>query len=131
MAKIKFTNAAIDYLQRREIADKILILITDDAGGKYSINGGSCSMGMHYSIIWVNSKDPDYPEKLENEQNIKIFSSDYDLTMLGNDLVLDYKNAALMLKNDSGLLDGGVEIGNGEKLLEANYHVHQGEVRNC
>lgn len=41
MLNIKFTDNAVDYLKRREILDKILILITDDGGGKYSIQGGS------------------------------------------------------------------------------------------
>lgn len=131
MAKIKFTEKAIDYLTRREVADKVLILITDDAGGKYSINGGSCSMGMHYALIWLNHPDKDYPDKLENQQNITIFTSQYDLTMLGDNLVMDYQNGALSLKNDAGLLDGGVEIGNGEVLLKGNYNVKQGIVRNC
>lgn len=44
MLKITFTDKALDYLKRREIADKTLILITDDGGGKYSIKGGGCSM---------------------------------------------------------------------------------------
>ena len=52
MLNIKFTDNAVDSLKRREILDKILILITDDGGGKYSIQGGSCSMGAHFSIIW-------------------------------------------------------------------------------
>ena len=34
MLKITFTDNALDYLKRREIADKTLILITDDGGGK-------------------------------------------------------------------------------------------------
>ena len=34
MLKITFTDKALDYLKRREIADKTLILITDDGGGK-------------------------------------------------------------------------------------------------
>lgn len=131
MAKIKFTVAAIDYLKRREVLNKTLLLITDDAGGKYSINGGSCSMGMHYSLIWLTHPDKDYPDKLENNQHVKIYTSQYDLTMLGDNLVMDYQNGALSLKNDSGMLDGGVEIGNGEKLLAGNYHVKQGIVKNC
>ena len=48
------------------------------------------------------------------------------LFIIGDNLVLDYKNAGLMLKSDSGLLDGAVGIGNGPELLKANYHVKQG-----
>ena len=70
MLKITFTDSALDYLKRREIADKILILITDDGGGKYSIKGGNCSIGSHFSIIWVDEKDPDYPVQLDNDQRL-------------------------------------------------------------
>lgn len=44
MLKITFTDKALDYLKRREIADKTLILITDDGGGKYSIKGGAAAL---------------------------------------------------------------------------------------
>ena len=42
--KITFTDKALDYLKRREILNKILILIADDGGGKYSIKGGGCAI---------------------------------------------------------------------------------------
>lgn len=41
MLKISFTKEALSYLKRRELNDKILILIADDGGGKYSIKGGA------------------------------------------------------------------------------------------
>lgn len=131
MAKIKFTQAALDYLKKRDVLGHPMLLIADDAGGKYSMLGGSCSMGMHFSIIKLDHPDKDYPVVLHNNAGVKIYTSDYDLTLLGDNLVLDYKNAGLMLKSDSGLLDGAVGIGNGPELLKANYHVKQGQVKNC
>lgn len=131
MAKIKFTQAALDYLKRRGILGDPLLLICDDAGGKYSILGGSCNMGMSYSIIRLDHPDKDYPRVLQNDEGVEIYSSDYDLTMLQDNLHLDYINCGLELKNDGGLLDGAVQIGDGPSLLEANYHVKQGVVRSC
>ena len=123
MLKITFTDSALDYLKRREIADKILILITDDGGGKYSIKGGNCSIGSHLSIIWVDQTDPDYPVKLENDQGLKIYTSKYDMTLMGPNMVMDYNAGSLNLRSDEGILDGGVEIGNGAALIKANKNV--------
>lgn len=123
MLKIKFTTTAINYLKRRGILDKTLILITDDGGGKYSIQGGSCSIGSRFSLIWVSRKDTDYPLFLQNNQGIKIYTSKYDLTMMGTNMVLDYTAGSLSLRDDEELLDGHVEIGNGAALLKANKNV--------
>lgn len=131
MAKIKFTEAALFYLKKREILDKDLILIADDGGGKYSIKGGTCSIGSHFSLIWVNEPDPDYPEKLDNPNHLRIYTSNYDLVLLQDNLVMDYRRGSLLLKNDSQMLDEGVEIGNGPALLKANHHVVQGRNINC
>lgn len=110
-------------LKRREILNKILILIADDGGGKYSIKGGGCAIGSHFSIIYVDKVDPDYPIKFENNQGINIYTSKYDTTMMGPNLVVDYANASLNLKSDEGLLDGGVDIGNGAELIKAQKNV--------
>lgn len=131
MLKISFTDHALDYLKRREILDKTLILIADDGGGKYSMKGGNCSIGSHFSIIWVDHVDPDYPLEIKNEQNVKIYTSDYDKTVLAPNLVLDYKNGSLSLNSDEGMLDGGVGIGNGAALIEAGKNVTMGANRQC
>ncbi|MEN2348363.1 iron-sulfur cluster biosynthesis family protein [Lactobacillus helveticus] len=123
MLKITFTDRALDYLKRREIADKTLILITDDGGDKYSIKGGGCSIGSHFSIIWVDEKDPDYPVQLDNDQGLKIYTSKYDMTLMGPNMVMDYDAGSLNLRSDEGILDGGVEIGNGAALIKANKNV--------
>ena len=120
MLKITFTDNALDYLKRREIADKTLILITDDGGG--------CSIGSHFSIIWVDQVDPDYPVELENDQGLKIYTSKYDMTMMGPNMVMDYDAGSLNLRSDEGILDGGVEIGNGAALIKANKNVKMGAV---
>ena len=128
MLKITFTDNALDYLKRREIEDKTLILITVDGGGKYSIKGCGCSIGAHFSIIWVDQVDPDYPVELENDQGLKIYTSKYDMTMMGPNMVMDYDAGSLNLRSDEGILDGGVEIGNGAALIKANKNVKMGAV---
>lgn len=131
MAKITFKPAALDYLKCREVLGHPLLLIVDDGGGKYSIHGGACSIGASFSIIKLDKPDKDYPEILQNDEGVEIYTSKYDLAILEDNLVLDYVNAGLQLKNDSQMLDGSVNIGDGPALLKANYHVDQGQVRNC
>ena len=89
----------------------------------HSIKGGGCAIGSHFSIIYVDKVDPDYPIKFENNQGINIYTSKYDTTMMGPNLVVDYANASLNLKSDEGLLDGGVDIGNGAELIKAQKNV--------
>lgn len=126
--KITFTEKALDYLKRREISDKILILITDDGGGKYSIQGGGCSIGSHFSLIWVDQIDSDYPVKLENSQDLTVYTSKYDQALMGPNMIMDYAAGSLNLRCDEGILDGGVEIGNGAALIKANKNVKMGAV---
>ncbi|MBN6050092.1 iron-sulfur cluster biosynthesis family protein [Lactobacillus helveticus] len=128
MLKITFTDQALDYLKRRKIANKVLILITDDGGGKYSIKGGGCSIGSHFSIIWVKQKDADYPVQLENDQGLKIYTSKYDMALMGPNMVMDYAAGSLNLRSDEGILDGGVDVGNGAALIKANKNVAMTDV---
>ena len=131
MARIKFTASALDYLKRREVLGHPMLLIVDDGGGKYSIHGGSCSIGANFSIIKLDRPDKDYPEKLDNDEGVEIYTSQYDLTELQDNLVLDYKDYSLQLKNDSQMLDGAVSIRDGPALLKANHNVVMTESRNC
>lgn len=127
MLKITFSDQALNYLKQKELIDQPLILIADDGGGKYSMHGGACSIGAHFSLIWVKQPDPDYPLQLKNEQGLKIYTSKYDETVMGPNLKVDYKNGTLNLRDDEGWLDGGVEIGNGPALLKANQEAKIGK----
>lgn len=62
---------------------------------------------------------------------MKIYTSDFDKTMLGPNMVMDYNAGSLSLSSDEGLLDGGVDIGNGAALLKANKNVQMGINRQC
>lgn len=129
--KMTITDEAYNYLEWRKIANKILILIVDDGGGKYSIGGGSCSIGSHLSIIYIDKPDLDYPIKIKNNRNLALYTSSYDETMLDKNLILDYQNASLLIKGDNGLIDSGVEIGDGAALLKANHNVNMTGTKNC
>lgn len=48
--------------------------------------------------------------------------------MMGPNMVMDYDAGSLNLRSDEGILDGGVEIGNGAALIKANKNVKMGAV---
>ena len=50
------------------------------------------------------------------------------MTMMGPNMVMDYDAGSLNLRSDEGILDGGVEIGNGAALIKANKNVKMGAV---
>lgn len=131
MTEIRITDAAFNYLSKKGVADSKLILIADDGGGKYSLQGGSCSIGDRFSLIKVAAADPDYLVELTNNKGLALYTSDYDLALMDAGLVLDFQNGGLALKCDAGLLDSGVQIGDGDKLLAANKHVEMDGNKNC
>ncbi len=131
MTEIRITDAGYDYLAKKGVADSKLILIADDGGGKYSLQGGSCSIGDRFSLIKVAAMDPDYPLTIANNKGLSLYTSDYDLALLDPGLVLDFQNGGLALRSDAGLLDSAVQIGDGEKLLAANKHVAMTGNKNC
>lgn len=121
MPKIKISDDVIKILKRRNSENHPFILIVDGGGGDYSIEDGSCSLGMDYSLILLDTRDndPRYPITFNSNTNFTIFTSDYDLAFLGDNLILDLKNTTLRLRNDSGLLTGAVKIARASDLQRA------------
>ncbi|GAA2969567.1 iron-sulfur cluster biosynthesis family protein [Lentilactobacillus parakefiri] len=119
MITIHLTDPIRSLLCERRFKNKTLLLITDDGGGKYSLKGGACTIGANFSMIILDKPDADYPVRLVNHAGIPLFTSNYDLTFLGNGLKLDYQNHSIRLSDDSGLLDGAVQITNGADVITA------------
>lgn len=119
MQSIKITNAMVELLKKKKINDKILLLVTDDGGGKYSLQGGACSIGSKFSIVVVDQMDDGYQVKVENNADLNLYTSEYDLHFLNKGLTMDFKNYLISLKDDTGMLDGAVLIANGQEILDA------------
>jgi hypothetical protein len=88
--QITLTDAFVQLIHDKGLADKDLILIADDGGGKYSLQGGACTIGSKFTLIEVDQPDVDYPVALENKAGLKLWSSDYDLLFLEDGLQLDF-----------------------------------------
>ena len=119
MATIKLTDAFMDVLNQKQLTGKELVLVTDDGGGKYSIEGGACSLGANFTIIVLDQADPDYAVKLENDRGIHFWTSDYDMMFFESGLTLDYKNHNIEIRDDAHVLDNAVVIANGADVLAA------------
>lgn len=119
MNKITVTPAVVNRLKQKQIATKTLLLITDDAGGKYSLQGGACSIGTKFTLVVLDQPDDDYRVRLANNANLSLYTSDYDVYFLGQGLKLDYQKAMLNLTNNGQLLDNNVQIADGKKILAA------------
>lgn len=119
MAKINVTTAFVDFLKTKGLADKVLLLIADDGGGRYSLQGGACSIGSRFSLIELDQPDPDYNVKLENDKGLQLYTSDYNLAFMEKGLTIDYVGYAIRLKDDAHWFDDGIQIAKGADILEA------------
>lgn len=58
----------------------------------------------------TNQDDQDYALPLENDAGLKLTTGDPETDYFGSGLTLDFKNASLALRDDSGILDGAVTL---------------------
>ncbi len=119
MAEITLTKAFVELLQHKQLADKTLILIADDGGGKYSLQGGACTIGSKFTLIVTDAPDPDYPVALTNAAGIHLYTSDYDLLFLEAGLELDFRNHQIRLKDHAQTFDDSLLIADGQEVLAA------------
>lgn len=119
MPQIHLTDAFMALLDRKHLTQKDLILLADDGGGKYSLQGGACTIGTTFTLIVVDQPDADYPIALANAQGVKLWSSKYDLYFLSAGLTLDVAHHNILLKDDAELLDSTVRIARGAEVLAA------------
>lgn len=120
---ITLTDAFVQLIQAKNLADKDLILIADDGGGKYSLQGGACTIGSKFTLIVVDQPDADYPVALENAAGLKLWSSEYDLLFLEPGLKLDFVDHQIRLQDNAHRFDDGLRIAKGADVLAA---FHQG-----
>ncbi|MFD1394167.1 iron-sulfur cluster biosynthesis family protein [Lacticaseibacillus jixianensis] len=119
MATIKLSDSFVDLMTQKGLAGKDLALITDDGGGKYSLQGGACSIGTKFTLIVLDAPDPDYQIRLENAAGLRLWTSDYDMLFFNPGLALDYHSGSISIKDNAHALDNQVRIAQGREVLAA------------
>ncbi|WP_461215720.1 iron-sulfur cluster biosynthesis family protein [Lacticaseibacillus sp. GG6-2] len=108
--KITIKPEALTYLQAKMAPEDRVFLALDDGSSKYSQLGGTCAIGNKYQLVLTDAEDSDYAIKVDNDAGVPLTTGDLELMYLGNGLVLDYQQATLVLRDDSGILDGAVMV---------------------
>lgn len=119
MAEINLTPAFVAFIQQKGLADKTLILIADDGGGKYSLQGGACTIGSKFTLIIRDRPDADYPVELHNDAGLHLYSSDYDLLFTEPGLTLDFKDYQIRMKDNAHSFGDNLMLADGQEVLDA------------
>ncbi|MFH5810579.1 iron-sulfur cluster biosynthesis family protein [Companilactobacillus sp. FL22-1] len=109
--KIDIKPEAQTYLANKNVpTDAIMILTTDDGSNKYSSLGGSCAIGDKFQLVILKDEDPNYTIDLENNAGLDLHTSENDADLMTNGLNISVWHNALALKDNSGILDGGLSV---------------------
>ena len=108
--KINIKDDAKEYLKSKGIDSQHVFLALDDGSTKYSKIGGTCAIGNKFQLVISPITDPDYNEKLENNDNLDLSIGKEEKQFLSTGLALDYRMGLLKLTDDTGVLDGAVTI---------------------
>ncbi|WP_204122306.1 iron-sulfur cluster biosynthesis family protein [Lacticaseibacillus mingshuiensis] len=108
--QINIKPAAMEYLQGKVAKDQHLFLALDDGSSKFSKLGGSCAIGNKFQLVRSNQADSDYDVVIDNNADLNLTTAMPETMYLGHGLALDHKLGALVLSDDSGMLDGAVTI---------------------
>jgi uncharacterized protein YqkB len=119
MTKINVSPAFVQLMRDKHLDQKTLLLIADDGGGRYSLQGGACTIGSNFTLIELDAPDPDYDVVLENDAGLHLYSSEYDMYFLEDGLTIDYRDYQIRLKDNAHWFDDGVRIAKGTDVLEA------------
>jgi len=106
--KIDIKDSAKKYLDEKLDGKKYIFLVTDDGSNKFSNEGGSCSIGDKFKLVFTNDLDEKYDIPIDNNHNYLIYISSYETNYLGDGLVLDFVKNGLVLKDNGGILDSSV-----------------------
>lgn len=123
---ISIKPAAVDYLKAHTTNQAHLFLALDDGSSKYSQLGGTCAIGNKFQIVESSVADADYAITLDTDSDLKLTTGEEEEMYLGHGLVLDFQQASLVLRDDSGILDGAVNISQ-PQVLTAEMQASMGD----
>ena len=108
--KMNVKSSAADKI-RKSVKDRQVVLLSlNDGSNKYSNIAGSCAAGTRFQFVVLDKQDPEFSIKVENNAGLDLYTSPAEMQYLGNNLVVDEKNAAISLADDSGVIDAAMTV---------------------
>ena len=108
--KVNIKPEAADKIKGQVKDGQVVLLSLNDGSNKYSDVGGTCTVGSSFQFVILDQKDPDFTIEVENNAGLDLYTSPAEMQYLGDDLVVDEKNAAMSLADDGGVIDGAVTV---------------------
>jgi len=108
--KMNVKSAAADKIKKSVQDGQVVLLSLNDGSNKYSNIAGSCAAGTRFQFVVLDKQDPDFSIKVENNAGLDLYTSPAEMQYLGNNLVVDVKNAAISLADDSGVIDAAMTV---------------------
>ena len=108
--KMNVKAGAADKIKKSVQDGQVVLLSLNDGSNKYSNIAGSCAAGTRFQFVVLDKQDPDFSIRVENNAGLDLYTSPAEMQYLGNDLVVDEKNAAISLADDSGVIDAAMTV---------------------
>ncbi|MGV7331520.1 iron-sulfur cluster biosynthesis family protein, partial [Mycobacterium kansasii] len=84
-----------------------------------SLHGGACSIGTKFTLIVLDQSDPEYDVAVDNNQQLALWTSAYDLIFFNDGIQMDYDQGRISIKDNAHMLDNAVQIAKGAEVLAA------------
>ncbi len=108
--KMNVKSGAAEKIKKSVQDGQVVLLSLNDGSNKYSNIAGSCAAGTRFQFVVLDKQDPDFSIRVENNIGLNLYTSPAEMQYLGNDLVVDEKNAAISLADDSGVIDAAMTV---------------------
>ena len=108
--KMNVKSGAAEKIKKSVQDGQVVLLSLNDGSNKYSNIAGSCAAGTRFQFVVLDKQDPDFSIRVENNAGLDLYTSPAEMQYLGNDLVVDEKNAAISLADDSGVIDAAMTV---------------------
>ena len=108
--KMNVKSGAAEKIKKSVKDGQVVLLSLNDGSNKYSNIAGSCAAGTRFQFVVLDKQDPDFSIRVENNIGLNLYTSPAEMQYLGNDLVVDEKNAAISLADDSGVIDAAMTV---------------------
>ena len=108
--KMNVKSGAAEKIKKSVQDGQVVLLSLNDGSNKYSNIAGSCAAGTRFQFVVLDKQDPDFSIRVENNAGLDLYTSPAEMQYLGNNLVVDEKNAAISLADDSGVIDAAMTV---------------------